>query len=122
MLLLGEFELTCYTLSNNVKVFSHVRILNLMMLEHTNINLGKQLSALRPFLPLLFIERKIRLSIVFTRNDIRMRGIAYEDFTTLCKAIVLASMDNKLAPAFFIMVHISTLFLSTLETSAQVQQ
>jgi hypothetical protein len=108
---LGGFELMCYTLDNDVVVFSHTRILNLMMLDYTNVKLHSHLSALIPFLPLFFIERKLRLSVVFNRDNSRVRGIAHHDLHTLCTAIVRAANKNRLEPQFYCMAMISDLFL-----------
>lgn len=111
VILLGDFEFVCYTLSNGMEVFSHTRILNIIMADYTNQNLHKHLSDLIPYLPFLFIQRKIRLSIIFTKNDRRIRGIAYEDFKTLCKAFVKADEKNQLSSKFFFAAILSGLFL-----------
>jgi len=111
IILLGDFEFICYTLNNGVKVFSHTRILNIIMADYTNQNLHKHLSDLVPYLPFLFIQRKIRLSIVFIKDERRMRAIAYDDFKTLCKAFVKADEDNQLNPKFFFAAILSGLFL-----------
>jgi hypothetical protein len=109
---LAGFEFTCYILSNDLHVFSHVRLLNIMMIDHTNQHIHKHLSALIPFLPFLFIERKLRLSVVFTnRRGYNVRGIAYNDFKTLCTAIVNANKQEKLPPGLFLMASISAEFL-----------
>ena len=109
---LVDFEFICYTLSNGLQVFSHTRILNIMMIDYSNQNIHKQLSALVSFLPFLFIERKIWLSVVFTNNrGDCMRGIAYDDFKTLCTAIVKANQQGKLTSKFFLMAMISEQFL-----------
>jgi len=111
VILLGDFEFICYTLNNGLKVFSHTRILNIIMADYTNQNLHKHLSDLVPYLPFLFIQRKIRLSIVFMKNERRTRAIAYDDFKTLCKAFVKADEDNRLDPKFFFAAILSGLFL-----------
>lgn len=111
IILLGDFEFICYTLNNGVKVFSHTRILNIIMADYTNQNLHKHLSDLIPYLPFLFIQRKIRLSIVFIKDERRTRAIAYDDFKTLCKAFVKADEDNQLNPKFFFAAILSGLFL-----------
>jgi hypothetical protein len=111
VILLGDFEFICYTLNNGLKVFSHTRILNIIMADYSNQNLHKHLSDLIPYLPFLFIQRKIRLSVVFTKNDRRMRGIAYEDFKILCKAFTKADEKKQLSPKFFFAAILSGLFL-----------
>ncbi|MGZ3753670.1 MAG: hypothetical protein ACXVAY_01855 [Mucilaginibacter sp.] len=111
IILLGDFEFVCYTLSNGLKVFSHTRILNIIMADYTNRNLHNHLSELVPYLPFLFIQRKIRLSLVFIKDDRRIRAIAYEDFKVLCQAFVKADKDGQLSPKFFFAAILSGLFL-----------
>jgi hypothetical protein len=112
VLLLYDFEFICYTLSNGLQVFSHTRILNIMMIDYSNQNLHKHLSALAPYLPFLFIERKIRLSIVFINSmGYITRGIAYDDFKVLCDAVAKANKQGRLTSKFFLMAMISEQFL-----------
>lgn len=108
---LGDFEFICYTLNNGLRVFPHIRLLNIIMADYTNQNLHKHLSDLVPYLPFLFIQRKIRLSLVFIKNDRKIRGIAYDDFKTLCHAFIKADEDGALSPKFFFAVILSRLFL-----------
>jgi hypothetical protein len=108
---LGDFEFICYTLNNGLKVFSHTRILNIIMADYTNQNLHKHLADLIPYLPFLFIQRKIRLSLVFIKNDRRVRAIAYDDFKTLCTAFVKADEENQLSSRFIFAAILSGLFL-----------
>lgn len=123
VLLLSDFEFICYTLSNGLQVFSHTRILNIMMIDYTNQNLHKHLSVLASYLPFLFIERKIRLSVVFTNSSgYTMRGIAYDDFKALCNAVAKANQQGKLTSKFFLMAMISQQFLlQDVEHSHQVK-
>jgi len=111
VILLGDFEFICYTLNNGQKVFSHINMLNIIMADYSNQNLHKHLSELVPYLPFLFIQRKIRLSIVFMKNDRRIRGIAYDDFKTLCNAFVKADEKNQLSSKFFFAAILSSLFI-----------
>jgi uncharacterized membrane protein len=111
VILLGDFEFICYTLNNGERVFSHTRLLNVIMADYSNQNLHKHLSALVPYLPFLFIQRKIRLSIVFTKNGQRIRAISYHDFITLCKAFVKADQARQLDARFFLAAILSRLFL-----------
>lgn len=110
VILLGDFEFVCYTLNNGLRVFSHTRILNILMADYTNRNLHKHLDALIPFLPFIFIQRKIRLSVVFKHRDRNIRGIGYDDFKTLCAAFLNANEQGKLPSKFLFMVMISELF------------
>jgi hypothetical protein len=111
VILLGDFEFICYTLNTGEKVFSHTRLLNIIMADYSNQNLPKHLSALVPYLPFLFIQRKIRLSIVFLKDEQRIRAISYHDFVTICKAFVKADENNQLDPKFFLAVILSKCFL-----------
>jgi hypothetical protein len=111
VILLGDFEFTCYTLNNGQKVFSHLTMLNIIMADYSNQNLHKHLSELVPYLPFLFIQRKIRLSVVFVKNERKMRGIAYHDFKTLCTAFAKADEKKQLSPKFFFAAILSGLFL-----------
>ena len=109
---LGDFEIVCYTLNTGEKVFSHTRLLNIIMADYSNQNLHKHLSVLVPYLPFLFIQRKIRLSMVFTHTSgQRIRAISYKDFTTICRAFVTADERGQLDPKFFMAAIISHLFL-----------
>jgi len=108
---LGDFEFICYTLNTGEKVFSHTRILNIIMADYSNQNLHKHLSVLIPYLPPTFIQRKIRLSIVFIKNGQRIRALSYDDFKTLCQAFVSADTDERLEPKFFLAAILSNLFI-----------
>ncbi|MBW4891694.1 hypothetical protein KXQ82_18360 [Mucilaginibacter sp. HMF5004] len=111
VILLGDFEFICYTLNNGDKVFSHTRLLNIIMADYSNQNLHKHLSALVPYLPFLFIQRKIRLSIVFMKDGQRIRAISYADFITICKAFVKADEAGLLDSKFFLAAILSRRFL-----------
>ena len=108
---LGDFEFICYTLNNGERVFSHTRILNIIMADYSNQNLHKHLSVLVPYLPFLFIQRKIRLSIVFNKNGQRIRAISYNDFKTICRAFIIADKKKQLEPKFFLAAILSHMFL-----------
>ena len=112
VILLRDFEFICYTLNTGEKVFQHTRILNIIMADYSNQNLHKHLAVLIPYLPFLFIQRKIRLSIVFNKNGLKTRAISYADFKLICEAFVKADKDGQLESKFFLAAILSKLFLN----------
>ncbi len=111
VILLGDFEFICYTLNTGERVFSHTRLLKIIMADYSNQNLHNHLSVLVPYLPFLFIQRRIRLSIVFIKDEQRIRAVSYNDFLTLCGAFAKADERNQLEPKFFLAAILSKLFL-----------
>lgn len=81
------------------------------MADYSNQNLHKHLSALVPYLPFLFIQRKIRLSIVFMKDGLRVRAISYNDFMIMCCAFLKADEADQLDSRFFLAAILSRLFV-----------
>jgi hypothetical protein len=96
IVLINEFELIHYNLSNGTTVISHSRILNLIGVNIYSDKLHDHLSLLWPYLPMFFLKKKVKKGVLFQSGNFVLRGIAIDDLETLFRGLLKARRRARL--------------------------
>lgn len=100
---LGEFELPCYVLNNEMRVLSQREVVKLITGGRESGNLYGYLRAraVQPFLPAKFQENNVnfdRNSLIFKAGSITANGIQASDLVDICNAYLKARLAGELLP------------------------
>lgn len=111
---LGEFELPCYVLNNEMRVLSQREVVKLISGGRESGNLGGYLKAraLQPYLPSSLQHETERNHLVFKAGAITAHGIKASDVVDICNAYLKARAAGALQVNQMKIAEQSELFVS----------
>jgi hypothetical protein len=114
---LGDFELPCYVLNNEMRVLSQREVVKLITggRESGNLNGYLKARAIQPYLPAKFIESsgsEERNSLIFRAGSTIAHGILASDLVDICNAYLKARSVGSLLPQQAKLAEQSEMFIS----------
>jgi hypothetical protein len=114
---LGDFELPCYVLNNEMRVLSQTQVVKLITGGRESGDLYRYLSAqaIQPFLPAKFIDSegvKERNTLIFKAGTSNAHGILASDLVDICNAYLKARAAGTLQPSQAKLAEQSEMFIS----------
>lgn len=114
---LGEFELPCYVLNNEMRVLSQREVVKLITGGRESGNLNRYLNAraLQDYLPAKFKatdSEEERNSLIFKAGTSIAHGIQASDLVDICNAYLKARSNGTLAPSQAKLAEQAEMFIS----------